>query len=366
MEAVECVVIGAGVVGLAVARAMAMRGHEVLVLEAEGRIGTVTSARNSGVIHAGLYYRPDSLKARLCVAGRDRLYAYAAERRLTHKRCGKLVVATDDEQIAALQDLRDNAARNGVPDLRLLSAAAARRLEPALHCVAALHVPISGMIEVHELLGALLGDAEAHGTILALNAPVLRGAVGAAGAFTLEVGGGHAMTLSCQTLINAAGLGAQAVARSLQGVPPTTIPPQVLAKGSYFTVSGKAPFQSLIYPLPEHGSSGLHFSCDFGGQARFGPDVEWVDVIDYRVDPARTALFEDAVRRYWPDLPSGALTPDFSGIRPKLACTSQHDSDFVIQDQTTHGVRGLVNLYGIESPGLTSCMAIGEAVAATL
>jgi L-2-hydroxyglutarate oxidase LhgO len=362
MEKAETIVIGAGVVGLAVARALALRGDEVLVLEAEPAVGSVTSARNSGVIHAGIYYRPGSLKARLCVAGRDLLYAYAAERGIPHKRCGKLMVATGEDQIAMLLEWKKLAEQNGVAGLRMLSPAEARQLEPQVFCVAAMQSPDTGILDVHAYLLALLGDAEAAGATLALHAPVVEGAVIADG-FVLNIGGDAPMEIGCRKLINAAGLGAQTIARRLRGLDAATIPPQVLAKGSYFSISGKSPFEMLIYPLPVLGSSGLHASCDLGGRARFGPDVEWVDAIDYRVDPARASLFEEAVRRYWPGLPMGALQPDFAGIRPKIARGSPHDTDFVVQGVETHGIPGLVNLYGIESPGLTASLALAEEVA---
>jgi len=365
MESVDTLIIGAGVVGLAAARALAQRGSEVLVLEAETAIGSVTSARNSGVIHAGIYYKPGSLKARLCVEGRDRLYAYAAEKGIPHKRCGKLVVATEAGQIAQLHAWKKTAEQNGVTGLRLLSPVEAKAMEPEVFCVEAMLSPDTGIVDVHAYLLALLGDAEAAGTTVVLQSPVTGGTVTADG-FVVQVGGAAPMEIACRRLVNAAGLGAQNVARSLQGLDPATIPPQVLAKGNYFSLSGKSPFTRLIYPLPVLGSSGLHASCDLAGHVHFGPDVEWVDRIDYRVDPARAALFEEAVRRYYPNLPHGALQPDYAGIRPKLARASPHDTDFVLQGFETHGVRGLVNLYGIESPGLTSSLALGEVVACRL
>ena len=361
MDSVDTIVIGAGVVGLAVSRALAMRGREVLVLEGESAIGTVTSARNSGVIHAGLYYRPGSLKARFCVAGRAMLYDYAAQRGVAHRRTGKLVVATDPGQIAALHALKDNAERNGVAGIRLLTPSEAAAIEPQLACAAALDVPVSGIVDQHDYMLALLGDAEAAGATLVLRAPVTGGSVTADG-FVLAIGGDAPSEIACRVLVNAAGLGAQAVARGLRGLDPATVPGQVLAKGSYFSLGGKAPFSRLVYPLPVPGSSGLHAGLDLGGRARFGPDVEWVDHIDYRVDPAREPLFAEAIRRYWPALPDGALQPDYAGVRPKLAHASPHDSDFVVQTAREHRVPGLVNLYGIESPGLTSSLALATYV----
>jgi L-2-hydroxyglutarate oxidase LhgO len=362
MDSVELIVIGAGVVGLAVARALAQRGREVLVLEAAAAIGTQTSSRNSGVIHAGLYYQPGSLKARLCVAGRDMLYDYAAARGVAHRRCGKIVSATEEAQIAALHALKDNAERNGVTGLRWLNPDEAQALEPELACVAALHVPITGIIDQHDYMLALLGDAEAAGATLVLRAPVEGGAVTADG-FVLEIGGDAPTRIACRMLVNAAGLGAQRVAHALRGLDPATIRPQVLAKGNYFSLAGKSPFTHLIYPLPVLGSSGLHAGFDMADRARFGPDVEWVDHVDYRVDPARAALFAAAIRRYWPGLPDGALAPDYAGVRPKLAHAGPHDSDFLVQTARDHGVPGLINLYGIESPGLTSSLALADNVA---
>jgi len=362
VERVDAIVVGAGVVGLAVARSLALRGREVLILESESAIGTATSSRNSGVIHAGLYYRPGSLKAKLCIEGRDKLYAFAAERGVAHRRCGKIVSATTEGEIPALRALKENAERNGVTGLRWLEPADAKSLEPALACAAAIEVPISGIVDQHELMLALLGDAEANGATPALRAPVEGGTAG--DRIVLDIGGETKIQIACRTLINAAGLGAQSLARSLHGLDPATVPAQVLAKGSYFSIAGKSPFQRLIYPLPEPGSSGLHAGFDLGGRLRFGPDVEWVDRIDYRVDPAREPMFAAAIRRYWPGLPEGALKPDYAGIRPKLARASPHDTDFVVQTEREHRVPGLVNLYGIESPGLTSSLALGDYVAA--
>jgi L-2-hydroxyglutarate oxidase LhgO len=361
-ESVEIVVVGAGVIGLAIARAMALRGREVLLLESESAIGTQTSSRNSGVIHAGLYYRPGSLKARFCVAGREMLYAYAAARGVAHRNCGKLVVATDETQIPALHALKANAEKNGVAGIRVLTPAEARAIEPQVACAAALDVRVTGIVDQHDYMLALLGDAEAAGATLVLRAPVTGGAVTADG-FILDVGGDTPSQIACRTFVNAAGLGAQTLARGLRGLDPATVPGQVLAKGNYFSLAGKAPFSRLIYPLPVPGSSGLHAGLDLAGRQRFGPDIEWVDHIDYRVDPAREPLFAEAIRRYWPALPDGALQPDYAGVRPKLAHASPHDSDFVVQTEREHHVPGLINLYGIESPGLTSSLALADYVA---
>lgn len=362
MERVDTIVIGAGVVGLSIARALAMRNREVLILESEPTFGTITSSRNSGVIHAGIYYRPGGLKAQSCVAGRNMLYTYAAERGIPYKPCGKLIVATAPDQKDKLSEWQMIATQNGVSGMRLITPEEACAMEPEVRCVAALHVPVSGIIDVHSYMLALLGDAETFGATLALRSPVTKGKV-TEGGFILDIGGTAPMQMGCRTLINAAGLGAQDFSRNLRGLDPATVPPLILAKGSYFSLPGKPPFQMLIYPLPVFGSSGLHASCDMGGQVRFGPDVEWVDHIDYRVEPARVPLFEESVRRYWPNLPKGALQPDYSGIRPKIARGSPHDTDFVLQTEREHKVPGLINLYGIESPGLTASLALAEEVA---
>ncbi|HET8703451.1 NAD(P)/FAD-dependent oxidoreductase [Castellaniella sp.] len=361
-DRVDCVIIGAGVVGLAVARACALAGLETLALEAEAAIGTATSARNSEVIHAGLYYPRGSLKARLCVQGRQALYDYCASHGVSHARCGKFIVATREEQIGALDRIGAAAAANGVHDLRRLDAARARAREPALQCVAALESPSTGIIDSHGLMLALQGDLESAGGLLALRAPVLSGKVLPEG-ILLRTGGDEPMELIARRVVNCAGLHAQTVAAAIDGLPPGSIPAGRYAKGNYYALSGKAPFSRLIYPVPEPGGLGVHLTLDLGGQARFGPDVEWVDAIDYTVDPARADGFYAAIRRYWPDLRDGALHPDYAGIRPKLAVPAGQDADFLIQDARAHGVPGLVNLYGIESPGLTACLAIaGEVI----
>ena len=362
MDHIDTIIVGAGVVGLAIARRLAQNGRDVLVLESETAPGSVTSSRNSGVIHAGIYYRPGSLKARLCVKGRDQLYAYAEERGLPHRRCGKLIVATDEEQIPKLREWQDIAAQNGVTGMRLLTPDEARRMEPEVFCTAALHVPVTGIIDVHPYILSLEGDAESAGAMIALKTVVTGGEI-IDDRFILKVAGDAPSQISCTTLINAAGLGAQEISRHLRGLDPATIPSQALAKGNYFALSGKQPFSMLIYPLPAKGSSGLHAFCDMAGRVRFGPDVEWVDKIDYTVDPSRAPLFEEAVRRYWPALPQGTLQPDYCGIRPKLTRTGPHDSDFVVQTFHDHKIRNLINLYGIESPGLTSSLALGDYVA---
>jgi L-2-hydroxyglutarate oxidase LhgO len=365
MDHVDTIIAGGGVVGLAIARRLALSGREVLLLEGEDACGTITSSRNSGVIHAGIYYKPGGLKARLCVEGRQKLYTYAEERGLPHRRCGKLVVATDEAQIAKLHEIQNIATQNGVEGIRLITSEEARELEPEVFCTAALHVSVTGIIDVHPYMLALEGDAEEAGAMIALKTRVTGGEITADG-FVLDVAGEAPMQISCTHLINAAGLGAQTLSRNIQGLDPKTVPDLVLAKGNYFSLSGKQPFSMLIYPVPVVGSSGLHAFCDIAGRVRFGPDVEWVDKIDYHVDPARQPQFEAAVRRYWPALPDNMLQPDYCGIRPKLAKAEPHGSDFVIQGSKTHGIRHLINLYGIESPGLTSSLAIGDYVASMM
>lgn len=359
IEKIEVLIIGAGVVGLAIARALAQLGREVLILEEESAIASVTSSRNSGVIHAGFYYRPKSLKARACVRGRILLYEYASLKGIPHKRCGKIVVATETSQVAQLKELETTALDNNVTGLRLLTATEVSALEPEIKSVAALLSPDTGILDVHSYALALLGDAENSHATLALQTPVIGGEINATG-IVVEVGGISPTKLECRLLINAAGLGAQKVARSIKGLDPRTIPPQVLAKGSYFSLTGRQPFQRLIYPVPVMGSLGLHACCDLSGRVRFGPDIEWINEIDYRVNPARVSEFEGAVRRYWPGLPDGALIPDYAGVRPKIAHASHYDTDFVLQTKTDHKISGLVNFYGIESPGLTSSMALAE------
>ena len=363
MEKIDCVVIGAGVVGLAVARRMAQAGHEVLILEAESAFGTGISARNSEVIHAGIHYPQGSLKARLCVAGRDLLYAYCAERGIAHRRCGKLIVATHAAQLGQLDQIEAHARRNGVGDIERLSAAAARQLEPALECLAALCSPSTGIIDSHALMLALLGDAENAGAVLALNSPVLGGEAGTAG-IRLEIGGSEPMQLTARQVFNCAGLGAQGFAQQLRGLPPHSVPPLSYAKGNYYALAGRAPFSRLIYPIPEAAGLGVHLTLDLAGQARFGPDVEWVQSLDYRVDPRRAESFYAAIRRYWPALADAALIPAYAGIRPKPHAVGAPACDFIVQGQAQHGVAGLVCLYGIESPGLTAALALAEHAAA--
>jgi len=361
MDRVDCVVVGAGVIGLAVARRLAQAGREVVVLEAAEGIGTVTSSRNSEVIHAGIYYKAGSLMARTCVAGKKMLYRYCADHGVPHKNCGKLIVATTPKEAEKLQSIRAHAEANGVLDMQMLSGEAARALEPALNCDAALLSPSTGIIDSHAFMLALRGDAEAAGAALAFHTPLLHARV-VAGKIELDAGGDPPMTLECRLLVNSAGLNAPAVARGIDGMPLASIPRAYLAKGNYFSCSRKAPFSHLIYPVPEPGGLGVHLTLDMAGQARFGPDVEWVDTIDYAVDPARAARFYPAIRKYWPALPDGALMPSYSGMRPKIVPPAVASQDFVIQGPKDHGVAGLINLFGIESPGLTSSLAIADYV----
>lgn len=363
MERTDCIVIGAGVVGLATARALARAGRDVVILESESAPGQHTSSRNTGCIHAGMGYVPGSLKSRLALRGKALLYRFCADYGVGHRNCGKLVVATEAAQIPALHALMRKAEANGLHDLRLLDAAEVREMEPALRFAGAVLSPSSGIVDQHELMQALLGDAEAHGASLALNAPVLGGRA-ADDRIEIDVGGAEGITIAAKTVVNAAGLGAQAVARGIAGIRPDSVPGQVLTRGCYFVLRGRSPFSHLIYPLPEVGHGTVHVSLDVGGQLRFGPDSEPVDAIDYHVDPGRAPFFYESARRFWPDLRDGDLVPGYAGIRPKLSHGRASDNDFVIQGSEAHGVAGLINLYGIESPGLTSSLAIGEHVAA--
>ena len=364
-ERVECVVIGAGVVGLAVARALALSGREVWVLEAGEGIGIGISSRNSEVIHAGIYYPTGSLKARYCVEGKEMLYAYCAERGVPHRRLGKLIVAADEAELPVLERIRAKAAENGVGDLVPLSGEAAREMEPALRVAGALHSPSTGIVDSHALMLSYQGEIEAAGGSVACHAPVLGGRV-SRGGFCLEIGGEEKMTLECEALVNAVGLHAPDVARKIAGVPPETIPTAYLCKGSYYSLLGRAPFSRLIYPVPEKAGLGVHLTLDLGGQARFGPDTQWVDHEDYDVDIARSENFYAAIRRYWPALRDGALSPGYAGIRPKISGPAEPSADFRVSGPAEHGIGGLVNLFGIESPGLTASLAIGKSVAANV
>jgi len=363
MERIDCIVIGAGVVGLAVARGLALAGREVVMLEAADAIGTETSSRNSEVIHAGIYYPAGSLKAELCVAGRRRLYDYCAEHGVPHARVGKLIVASAPEQMATLGEIKAKAAANGVDDLGFVNLASVRQMEPDLQVVGALESPSSGIIDSHSYMLALQGDAEGRGMAIAFGTPVTGGRVRDDG-IEIATGGDAPMALVANLVVNSAGLHATRVAASIAGVPVASVPPMHYAKGNYFGLNGRNPFRRLVYPVPEPGGLGVHVTLDMGGRCRFGPDVEWIDRLDYEVDPARAEPFYAAVRRYWPGLPDGALTPDYAGIRAKLTPRGAPAADFVIQGPRAHGVAGLVNLYGIESPGLTASLAIADKVVA--
>jgi L-2-hydroxyglutarate oxidase LhgO len=382
MDEIECVVIGGGVVGLAVARELALAGREVVLLEAGPTVGCGISSRNSEVIHAGLYYPAGSLKAALCVRGRALLYAYCEQHGVPYRRCGKLLVATGAEQLPRLEALSAGAQVNGVHDLRRLSAAEAQQFEPALRCVAALYSPDTGIVDSHQLMLALQGDAQAAGAVCAFRATLEDIELDADGRFVLTVGDGweaaadkaatgaprarSSYQLSAARLFNCAGLQANALARAMRGAAAQgmvrRVPPLYLARGNYFSLSGRSPFRHLIYPMPDQAGLGVHLTLDLGGQAKFGPDVEWVDTLDYDVDPRRADSFYASIRAYWPALPDGALQPAYSGIRPKLAAAGQPAADFMVQGEREHGVPGLLNLFGIESPGLTAALALAEYV----
>jgi len=353
------------VIGLSVARRLSLSGAEVVVLEAADAIGTGTSSRNSEIIHAGIYYPQGSLKATCCVQGRQALYRYCESRGVGHRRCGKLIVATREDQIPRLEQLCRLAAANGVTDLEWLTAGEAGEMEPAVFCVAALNSPSTGIIDSHGLMLALQGDAEAAGATIALRSAVSAGSLRDDG-ILLTVGRDPGLDIRADRVVNAAGLSAHKVAVGLRGLDPQFVPPIHYAKGNYFSFNGRPPFSRPIYPLPEAAGLGIHATVDLAGQIRFGPDVEWIGQIDYAVDPGRAGIFCRAVREYYPALDSGALQPAFCGIRPKLQTAGEADRDFIIQGEETHGVNGLVNLFGIESPGLTASLAIADRVAGML
>ena len=363
MDRVECVVIGAGVVGLAVARALAMRGREVIALERHDVIGSEVSSRNSGVIHAGLYYPNGSVKARVCVAGKHALYDFCASHGVAHARTGKLVVATENAQLEAMEALVERARGNGVDDLERLDPREVRALEPKVECVGALLSPSTGIIDVHDYMLALEGDAEANGAMVALESPCLGGAVRDDG-IRVDVGGDEPVSLVGDVVVNAAALGAQDVARRIEGLDPAHVPQLHYAKGNYFYLTGRSPFSHLVYPMPSDAWLGVHVGLDLGNRCRFGPDLHWVDSLDYDVDASRIESFYASIRRYYPALRDGALLPDYTGIRPKIYGPGETAPDFIVQGRETHGIDGLVNLFGIESPGLTSSLAIAEEVAA--
>ncbi|MBC7102280.1 MAG: NAD(P)/FAD-dependent oxidoreductase [Parvibaculum sp.] len=363
---IDAVVIGAGAVGLACARALALAGHETVVLERHGAIGTEISARNSEVIHAGIYYSPGSLKARLCVEGRERLYAYLEARRLPYRKCGKLIVATRKSEFAELHGIAKRAPEAGVHDLRELTKREALEMEPALRVEAALLSPSTGIFDAHAYMLSLQGDFEDAGGVIAFHSTATRIGREKPG-FAVHVEGAEPMKLRSRMVVNAAGLWAPALAGQIEGLDPWDRPPAYFAKGNYFSLTGRAPFSRLIYPVPEEAGLGIHLTFDMGGQARFGPDVEWIDVPegtepDYAVDPSRAALFYDAIRRYWPGLKDDALAPAYSGLRPKTNAPGETAADFIVSGPEAHGLPGLVNLFGIESPGLTASLAIAEMV----
>ena len=362
METLDCAVIGAGVVGLAIARKLAISGREVVILEAEDAFGTHTSARNSEVIHAGIYYASGSLKARLCVPGRKALYEYCAEHGVNHQRLGKVIVACDDSELAGLKKYKAQAEANGVDDLRMLAAAELKTMEPAVRCVAGFLSPSTGIIDSHGLMLSYLGEAEDHGAMLALSSPVLGGRVESDG-IVLEVGGAEPMTVKCRSVIISAGLRAPGVARSITGIPAATIPPAYYAIGHYYTLTTKSPFNRLIYPVARPDWLGVHVTIDLGGRVKFGPDFEWIDRVDYQFDERREQSFYKAIRHYFPGLQDGTLQPGYTGIRPRITGPGEPVQDFTLHDHSVHGVDGLVALYGIESPGLTSSLAIADYVA---
>lgn len=358
---IDSIVIGAGVVGLAIARSLAQSGREVIVLERHKHIGQETSSRNSEVIHAGIYYPKDSLKATLCVRGKDLLYDYCRTHHVEHNRIGKLIVATTDEQAEGLAKIHRKALDNGVTDVSYLDRKSLQEMEPKLNAVRGILSPSTGIINSHALMLAYQANIEKHGGMVVLESPVLEGEV-IEGGFRLSVGGEEPSQITCRELINSAGLSAQSLSGSIRGIPADSIPVRYLSRGCYFTLSGKAPFQHLIYPMPNNAGLGVHLTIDLQGQARFGPDTQWIDEIDYTVDPRRGDKFYAAVRDYFPDLQDGKLEPAYSGIRPKISGPGEDAADFVIQGESAHGVPGWIALYGIESPGLTSSIAIAEKV----
>lgn len=365
MEKIDTAVIGAGVIGLAIARALGRAGRDVLVLEAADAIGTETSSRNSEVIHAGIYYAPGSLKARLCVEGRDELYRFCQSHGVPHKRLGKLIVATAEDQLGRLEKIVAGARACGVEDLRSLSRAEALALEPELACVSAVLSPSTGIVDSHAFMLALQGEAEMHGAQIVFRTGVLSGRIEDDGIALVTRGeDGDELELKAALVVNAAGHGAVPFARALVGMPPENVPRQFFARGCYFSMARKSPFSRLVYPVPVDGGLGVHLTLDMGGAARFGPDVEWIERLDHTVDPARADAFYEEIRRYWPALEDRALQPAYAGVRPKISGPGEPAADFMIEGPRDHGVAGLVNLFGIESPGLTASLAIADHVAA--
>ena len=359
MEHVDCIVIGAGVIGLAIARELSITGREVLILEAEDSIGTHTSSRNTGCIHAGISYPLGSLKNRLCQRGKQLLYRYCPERNIGHNRCGKLLVANDDQQISRLRKQLERAKSNGLLDLRPLDAGEVRELEPELIFQEVVLSPSSGVVDQHDLMNALLGDAQNSSAQLVLNSPVIGGMITDRG-IQLDVGGKDPISVHCKVCVNAAGHNATEVSKSIIGLDAELIPNVVFAKGNYFALTSKKPFKRLIYPVPDENGLSIHVSPDMSGSIRFGPDTEFTTSIDYTVDPKRVGPFYEGIRKFWPALQDGDLEPGYAGIRPKLSEARATSLDFLIQGPQMHGIPGLICLYGLESPGLTSSMAIGE------
>lgn len=357
----EVLVVGAGVVGLACARALALKGHEVIVAEAANAIGTVTSSRNSEVIHAGLYYPTGTRRAIHCPRSRRMLYDYCASHGVPHRKCGKLVVATNDKEVAGIERIFKQSQINGCENVELIDAAAAKRLEPEAYCVTAMLSPETGIIDSHAYMRALRGDLEDHGGMVALNTPIER-LVLTGGRWQVWFGGADPQTITVDAVVNAAGLGAQKLARATEGYPQERVPPLYLAKGNYFAYSGRPVFSRLIYPPPIPGGLGVHVVLDLAGRMRFGPDVEWIKEENYNVDPGRAQSFYERVRGYWPGLPDGSLIPDYAGIRPKITGPGEPQADFLIDPPEQHGAPRLVQLFGIESPGLTSALSLGEEV----
>jgi len=361
----QVLVIGAGVVGLAVARALAVRGADVVVAEKADAIGTGTSSRNSEVIHGGMYYPTGTLRARHSVPGRRMLYAYCASHGVATRKLGKLIVAADDAELGKLEQIAKQGEINGVEGLQLIDGKAAAALEPALVCAAALHSPETGIVDSHAYMLALRGELEDRGGMIAFETPVA-GVERRGGQWIARFGGAEAGEATFDAVVNAAGLGAQAIARAMPDYPVARVPRLVLAKGNYFSYSGRPAFARLVYPTPMPGGLGVHVTLDMAGRMRFGPDVEWIDAENYDVNPARADIFYARIRTYWPGLPDNSLTPDYCGIRPKLSGKGEPQGDFMIDTPAGHGLPGLVQMFGIESPGLTSSLSLGEAVADAL
>lgn len=363
MNEVECIVIGAGAVGLACAAALARYGREVIVLEAQSAIGTQTSSRNSEVIHAGIYYPPGSLKAKLCLRGKQQIYSFAKDRGVAHANTAKLIVAANSDQVTRLETIRQNAIASGVTDLEMLNRAQVERIEPAIQCEAALYSPSTGIIDSHAYMLALQGELEANGGMVVCNTPVAGGRI-SGNAIIVDTAGDEPGSVKTRLLVNSAGLNAPALARSIKGISRDAIPREYYAIGHYYSLSGASPCQRLIYPVPEPGGLGIHLTVDLAGQARFGPDVRWIDGVDYSFDESGQRAFVEAIQSYLPEIAEDRLVPAFTGIRPKIAGPNQPAADFRLAGPSVHGVPGLINLFGIESPGLTASLAIGDCVAA--